>query len=301
MLRAALIALTAAFFIAMLAYAASFRRSFLGIPEAPDPVPCPDLAFLCRRQLWSINGFCASPPQCACYHFVVRTLLRSELHLQILAGFTALGLALTANTMSPVTHLHTLLAGKVPSEDVLSAPFILSFCMVAGVRFAFEIPADLRANWVFRFWLEREGYRARTTARYVLLVFSVGWLAPLAFLATLAFWGWTIATLHAAILVLSTSVLAEISLLRFRKLPCTCSYPPFQSYSGLVVVAYWFGFIFFTGYLVEFERWSLFDPWRVLAFGLLGGLAMAAVRHYRRHMLMMDKELLFEELQVATF
>jgi hypothetical protein len=104
-----------------------------------------------------------------------------------------------------------------------------------------------------------------------------------------------------AILVLSTSVLAEIWLLRFRKLPFTCSYRPFQSHSGLVVVAYWFGFIFFTGYLVEFERWSLFDPWQVLGFGLLWGLAMAAVRHYRRHMLMMDKELLFEELQVSTF
>jgi hypothetical protein len=111
----------------------------------------------------------------------------------------------------------------------------------------------------------------------------------------------TIATLHTAILALSTSVLVEITPLRFRKLPFTCSYPPFRSHSGLVVVAYPFGFIFFTGYLVEFERWSLFDPWRVLSFALLWGLAMAAVRYYRQHMLMMDKELLFEELQVSTF
>src|SRR5439155_26102257 len=39
MFRAALIALTAAFFTAILAYAASFRRSFLRIPETPDAGP----------------------------------------------------------------------------------------------------------------------------------------------------------------------------------------------------------------------------------------------------------------------
>jgi len=95
--------------------------------------------------------------------------------------------------------------------------------------------------------------------------------------------------------------LVELSLLRFRKLPFTCSYPPFRSHSGLVFVAYLFGFVFFTGYLVELERWSLFDPWRVIGFVLLWVLTMMGSRCYRKQMLTMDKELVFEELPTSSF
>jgi hypothetical protein len=301
MFRAALIALVAAFGTAMLAYAASFRRSFLRIPERPDAGPLPrsrvsfsSLAHVHRMVL-------REPAQRACYHFVVRTLLRSESHLQILAGFAALGLVLAANTLSSAPNLRALIASKVPSVDVLSAPFVLSFCMVAGVRFAFEIPADLRANWVFRFWLDWQSSATRATARYVLLVLSIGWLAPLTFLASLVFWGWTTATLHTLILALSTSVAAEISLLRFRKMPFTCSYPPFRSHSGLVVVVYLFAFLFFTGYLVEIERWSLLDPWRALCFVPSCVGALAGVHYYRQQMLAMDKQLMFDQVPTSAF
>jgi hypothetical protein len=301
MFRGSLIALAGAFGTALLAYATSFRRSFLRIPELPDAGPLPrtgasfsPLAYVHRMVL-------REPAQGACYDFVVRTLLRSESHLQILAGFAALGLVLAANALSSAPNLRALVTGKVPSVDILSVPFILSFCMVAGVRFAFEIPADLRANWIFRFWLDREGHAARTVARYVLLVFSIAWLAPLTFLATLCFWGWITATMHTLTLALSTSVVVELSLLRFRKMPFTCSYPPFRSHSGLVVVAYFFAFLFFTGYLDEIERWSLFDPWRTLYFVPLCFGTLAGAHYYRKQMLAMDKQLLFDEGPASAF
>ena len=301
MFRAGLIALVTTFGTAMLAYAASFRRSFLRIPELPDAGPLPPSRVSFSPLTYIHRMVLRQPSQRACYDFVVRTLLRSESHLQILAGFAALGLVLAANALSSAPNLRALIAGKVPSVDVLSAPFVLSFCMIAGVRFAFEIPADFRANWVFRFWLDREGYQTRATARYALLVLSVGWLAPLTFLATLFAWGWATATLHTLILALSASVAAEISLLRFRKMPFTCSYPPFRSHSGLVVVVYLFAFLFFTGYLVEIERWSLLDPWRALCFVPFCVAALAGVRYYRQHMLAMDKQLMFDEVPTSAF
>ncbi|HET8964953.1 MAG TPA: hypothetical protein VFN20_01970 [Candidatus Acidoferrum sp.] len=300
MFRAALIALVAAFGTAMLAYAASFRRSFLRIPELPDAGPLPRSRVSFSPLTYIHRMVLREPSQRACYDFVVRTLLRSESHVQILAGFAALGLVLAANALSSAPDLRALVTGKVGSVDVLSAPFVLSFCMVAGVRFAFEIPADLQANWVFRFWLHGEG-NTRATARYVLLVLSIGWLAPLTFLATLFAWGWTTATLHTLILALSTGVAAEISLLRFRKMPFTCSYPPFRSHSGLVVVVYLFAFLFFTGYLVEIERWSLLDPWRALYFVPLCVAALAGVHYYRGQMLAMDKQLMFDEVPTSAF
>jgi hypothetical protein len=183
----------------------------------------------------------------------------------------------------------------------LSVPFILSFCVVAGIRFAFETPSELAANWIFRLWLDRDGHEARTTARLVLLVSSLSWLFPVCFFLTLPVWGWTIALLHTLTLAGSTIALVELVLARFRKLPFACSCPPFKSHSGLVVVAYLSAFLLFTETLVQIEHWSLQDPWRVLCFVPLWAAALAGVYFYRRQMLEMDKQLLFEELPASGF
>ena len=301
MRRAAIAALVLALFIAVVAYAASFRRSFQRIPETPDSGPLPRSRVSLSPLAPVLDLVLRTPPQRACYQFAARTLLRSERHLQILLGFLALGLVLAVNALTSAPDLHSLTTGKLPSVDVLSVPFILSFCLVAGVRFALEVPSLLPANWVFRVWLDRDRRDARITARLVLLVFSLSWLLPLCFFVTLAFWGWLVAFLHTFVVAVSNVALAELSLLRFRKLPFACSYPPFKSHSGLVVVAYLFGFILFTGTLVELERWSLQDPWRTLFFIPLSTAALAGVYFYRKQMLDMDKQLVFDELPASGF
>jgi hypothetical protein len=163
------------------------------------------------------------------------------------------------------------------------------------------MPADLRANWIFRYWLDPNQQDARAIARRVLLLFSLPWLAPAAFFAVLFFWGWTTALLHTATLIACTFVLVELLLIRFRKIPFTCSYPPFQSHSALIFVAYLFGFLFFTDYLPQMEHWSLLNPWETIVFAPLLALALVAVRQYRKQMLEMDKHLIFEEPSASTF
>ena len=143
-----------------------------------------------------------------------------------LGFWAALGLVLSAETLSSAPSLHSLVTGQAPSGEFLSVPFILAYCVIVGIRFAFELPADLRANWIFRYWLDPGQQDARPIARRVLLLFSLLWLAPAALLSVLFFWGWTTALLHAAILVACTILLVETVLIRFRKIPFTCSYPP---------------------------------------------------------------------------
>jgi hypothetical protein len=170
-----------------------------------------------------------------------------------------------------------------------------------GIRFAFEAPADLRANWIFRYWLDPGQQDARPIARRVLLLFSLPWLAPAAFVSVMVFWGWTAALLHVAILIACTILLVEAVLLRFRKIPFTCSYPPFQSHSALILVAYLFGFLFFTDYLPQMEHWSLLNPWQAIVFVPLLAAGLLGLRHYRKQMLDMDKQLIFEEPSPNAF
>ncbi len=299
--KAAVTALAFTLITAILAYSVSFRRSFMRIPETPDAGPLPRLTFSSSPVAMLHNGIHRTASQRACYHFVARTLLRSEGHLQVVLGFLALGLVAAAVALTSAPNAKAIVTGGTPSLEFLSVPFILSYCLVVGIRFAFEIPVDLRANWMFRFWLDRNRHGARAIARRVLLAFSLSWLVPVCFLITLGLWGWMAAVLHTAILSLCTAVLIEILLVQFRKIPFTCSYPIFKSHSGIILVAYLFGFVVFTDYLAQIEHWSLSVPWRVAWFVPLLSSVMGCLHFYRKQMLDMDKELIFEDPSVPGF
>jgi hypothetical protein len=299
--KAALSAVALTILVALIAYALSFRRAFIRIPEMADAGPLPRFRHSVSPLAPFHKAILRNAPQRACYHFVAKTLLRNDGHLQILLGFAALGLVLSAETLSSARDLHSLGSGRTPSVEYLSVPFILAYCVIVGIRFAFEMPADLRANWIFRFWLDPNQQDARAIARRVLLLFSLPWLAPAAFLSVLFFWGWTAALLHAAVLIACVIVLVEAMLIRFRKIPFTCSYPAFQSHSGLIFVAYLFGFLLFTDYLPQMEHWSLLNPWQAILFAPLLGAGLLALRQYRKQMLDMDKTLIFEEPSPSAF
>ena len=126
-----------------------------------------------------------------------------------------------------------------------------------GIRLAFEVPSDLPANWIFTLWIEPDGELPRQVARRVLLTFSLGWLAPLCFLYSALLWGWLAALLQTVLLIACSVVFVEVLLVRFRKIPFTCSYPAFQSQSTLVLVAYLIDFVAFAIYIPRIVQWSL--------------------------------------------
>lgn len=290
-----------AFVVAMLAYGVSFRRSFIRIPEMADAGPLPRTTASLARLAPNFGGVLRTPTQRACYGFAARTILRSGAHSQIFLGMQALGVVVTACVLASAPNTAAIFSGGIPPLQFLAIPFILSYCAVVGVRLAFEIPSELRANWIFRFWLDRDRDEARGVARCVLLAFSLSWIAPVSFFVTLKFWGWRIAALHTAILVACTCALAELLLVRFRKIPFTCTVPPFTSNAGLIGVAYVVGFIVFADEMVELERWSLASPIRALWFVAIVALAYWAPRAYRKQLLQMDKDLIFEEAPASQF
>jgi hypothetical protein len=293
---AAIGAFVCAILTAILTYAISFKRSFLRIPETQDEGPLPR-----ARIPWSpftplLNRVLRTPAQRAVYRFAARTLVRSEKHLQIVLGFLALGLVVATGYLASAASPHALLGGRVPPFEFLAVPFVLSYCTVIGIRFAFEMPANLNANWVFRYWLERNEHEGRTIARRILLMFSLSWIAPPTFFITAYFWGLKIAILHTTALILSTAALVEALLAVYRKVPFTCAPPTFKRNAGLVVMGYLFGFLFFTNYLAQFDSLTLSHPWRAGWFVFLLASIIVAIYFYRRQMLDMDKDLVFEEV-----
>ena len=301
MTRSALLALGISLAVAVLSYALSFRRSFIRLPETAEVGPLPRSQFHLLPSNLFDRIILRDAPQRACFHFITRTLLRSEAHLQIASAFVAMGLVVSAQSVASAFHANAADMLRSPSEDILAIPFILSFCIVVGIRLAFEVPSDLRANWVFALWIDPNTLQTRPIARKVLLTFSLAPLVPICFVLSAIFWGFGVAFLHTAIFAACTFAFVELLLLRFRKIPFTCSYPPFQSHSALLFVAYLFGFMIFTVYLPEFELWALADPWRVSLFVPLVAVILLSVQQYRKQMLDMDKHLIFEEISASGF
>jgi hypothetical protein len=300
MTKAALASLGGVILVSLVAYGLSFRKAFIRIPETPDCGPLPRTKSRFSLPA-SLSTAFLTPPQRACYKFVAKTLLRSEEHLQVLMGFMAVGLVAAANVLASPRGFTLILSGHTPSLEFLALPLILSYCLVLGIRFAFEMPVDLRANWIFRISLEHRWTEARKVSRRVLLVFSLSWLAPTCFLLTLLFWGWVAALLHTAVFILCSIALVELLLFKFRKIPFTCVYPPFKSHSGVIALFYLFGFFVFTTYIAQMEYWSLLSPWRTIWFVPLFLAVVLGLRAHRKQMLEMDKKLVFEDLPATGF
>jgi hypothetical protein len=301
MTRGALAATGFVLLTAIIAYTISFRRSFTRIPETIDAAPVPSISHSFSPLALFHKLTLRSASRRACYQFVAKTVLRSERHLQIVLSSVGVGLMASAEVLTSVPHHRSFWTSNAPPVEFLSIPFALSYCIVVGIRLAFEMPLDLRANWIFKYWLDPSKDDARAVARHVLLGFSISWLGVAVFILTLVFWGWVIALLHTVIWMACTTVLVEALLTRFRKIPFTCSYPSFHSHSPLILVAYLSGFFIFTTYLPQLDRWSVLDPIQVWWFVPLLGSLIAALYVYRRQMLDMDKQLIFDDVSASGF
>ncbi len=102
---------------------------------------------------WSVLGLLAREPRRqAILQFLAMVLSRSRVHKLVVMAYAGAGVALMVNSV--------LLAGGHDTLRFIALywPVGFSIVMLAGVRHAFLMPADLPANWIFRL-LENQGRR----------------------------------------------------------------------------------------------------------------------------------------------
>ena len=287
--------------IAIAAYALSYRRCFIRIPESFDITPETGRSY--TSMLFSIldRTILRTPFQRAGYRFVMRTLARSERHALVFAGFIALGLVIASQVLFATFSGNAIDAGSVPSPALLSIPFILVYCILVGLRFVFDIPTDLRPNWIFRFSLDKTAHECTPLVRRVMLTFILPWVFAAIFPVSLYQWGWTTALLQTALITIWSVLLADILLVRFRKVPFTCSYPPFRHSAIVVMLVYFFGFSAFVAITSHLEYWALLKPALLLLFIPITFVAWYARSRFQQDTIALDTQLIFEEKQPADF
>jgi len=221
------IGLTTVVLVSAGSYALAYWRTLRKIVEEPDIVPG-------TRRLGWLPRF-GSQAQTAIVHFSVRTLARSRQHRMILAFYLGIGLAFTSLLLKdPATkrRFADAAAGN-PWREASTAVWIASIIMMVlatvGARVVFALPLDLRGNWIFRMIGVRSGPQGLAASRRALLLLSVApvWLVEA--IACYGLWPSRDSAIHLVVLGLLGLILADICLLRFRKIPFACSYLPGKS------------------------------------------------------------------------
>ncbi|MDQ2711097.1 MAG: beta-lactamase family protein [Acidobacteriota bacterium] len=202
------------------AYTLSYWRTLRKIVEEPDLVPGPPrLGWLPRF---------GNQAQTAIGQFSVRTLARSRQHRLILGFYLGIGLAFTSLLLK---GSGAAVNNPRREESMLlwAASIMMMVLAAVGTRVAFAMPLDLRANWIFRIVGVRAGSESLAANRRALLLLSVApvWLATAA--ACLGLWPGRQNVGHLMALGLLGLTVADICLLRFRKIPFTCSWLPGKS------------------------------------------------------------------------
>jgi hypothetical protein len=251
----------AAFSVMAMAYAFSYRRRFAASLEsgrAPSEqrifalvVACLDL-FAARAA-----GF----PR-ACHGFVVRALLRNEAHRLSIAVALGLGYLLAFQSAFDTVAAGAGGRDRLPEGPLLQAPLIAAYLLILGLRLAFDLPAGVPANWIFRSVLDARENETLGVARRVILSF----LTPLVLLPSLALsiWRWGVLTgLVQTLYVLALCLcLLEVLLAGYRKVPLTCPMPGFRDNLLMLCLVQVLGFELFTRFGAGLERWMFAEPAR---------------------------------------
>ncbi len=286
--------------IALCAYAVGYQRHFVRIAEIADTTVTARSPRTSRLGGVLDRLVLRSPFQKAGFRFICKTLFRSEAHRLVLTAIGGLSLVLASQALMDAFENAKSWLQTMLSADALSIPFILSFLMIVGLRLVFEIPVDLRSNWIFQLMLDRDGEQCEPLARRVILMLLLPWLLPVTFFPYLYVQGWLVASLHTLLVATWAVLLTNIVLARFRKLPFTCTLPLFKQHSFVTLLSVCFGFLLYAVHTPEFESSALANPLRMIGLVPFAAVAWYIPHHLAKSAIDIERELIFEETPTRT-
>jgi len=287
--------------VALCAYAIGYQRHFLRIAELSEAMSAGAPSHLSTLYRYLDRLVLHTPFQRAGFRFVWKTLWRSEAHRLLLTGTGGLGMVLASQAMMNAVEATKSARQAALSTEALSVPFILSFLIIIGLRAVFELPAELPSNWIFRLMLDPDHQECESLARIVILLAVFPWVLLGVFPLYLRITGLEVALMHTLLVLGWSLLLTNALLIRFRKLPFTCTRPIFQQHSIVVLISIGFGFLLYAASLPEFESYALVHPGRFAAMFPAAFIMWYVPRHLAKSAIAEEKRLIFEDVSATSF
>jgi hypothetical protein len=287
--------------LAPMVYVLSYYRYFIRIPETLDTTlrnRAPRHLFPMRLmdRLILRSGF-----ERAIHRFAMKTLLRNERQSLLFGAFAGLGFVIASQTLVSAFNQRPVDADSLPNAALLSAPLVLAYFVICGLRFIFDLPAELNANWVHRVVLDHERHVSAAVTRKIILTFVLPWVLVVCLPLYLYCWGVTVGGALTVVLIAGCYLLTDFLLRRFRKVPFTCAYPAWKQHATVIVLLYVLGLWAFAFLLPGLERALLLrSSWYL--WGLAGMLLAARlVMHKLRDDDGSSHSLVFEDTGDSPF
>jgi hypothetical protein len=211
----------------LITYLWSYRRHRVRLLESPAMAP--------RRTRWDwpaglADRLIPDPREMAVFAFVAKTLVRSRQHRLVLTAFAAIAVAVIFESFVSLALSRGFRGFSVPTpalrQAAVSAPLALSLFVLAGFRYLFRLPVELRANWVFR--VNEPGNRMvflQAVERF-LLYCAVAPVALIALPVEVGLLGLRAGFAGTILCLLPSLTLMDLLLIQFEKVPFTSSYLP---------------------------------------------------------------------------
>ncbi|HWR50382.1 MAG TPA: hypothetical protein VN428_04715 [Bryobacteraceae bacterium] len=239
-----------------------------------------------RRRTGTLNHLtrflARDPRERAVLNFVARTLARSGTHRLVLGAFLSLGFICVLITLGPLVRDRGWQALASPNAPVAGILIVLPFFGLLGTRISFSVPAELGANWLFRFTEGRGPAGVLAAVRKFMLLATVAPAAIAALAIYPALWGFAPGLRLTALIVLIELVVLEAMVWTFRKVPFTCSYLPGKANLKVTIGFYIGGFLGLAFVASREALWCAWHPARFVIVAAVLMLALAAMTLARR-------------------
>ncbi|HXJ94357.1 MAG TPA: hypothetical protein VMT20_16035 [Terriglobia bacterium] len=279
-------ALGTAAFIAAAFYGLSYKRSISDLPEHLEIRRDRGPGRFARIITLVVDSvLLRTPPERAAFHFIRQTTLRSRSHRVLVAAYAGIGLGLVFQSLTGAAAAGSHSWWDHPQGALLPIPLVLSLFLLLGLRYAFTVPAELRANWLFQLSATsdpreyRAGIRKAVTLIGILPLFAL--LLPLHAIL----WGWRLAGLHIAFGFVVACLVMDVLFAGFDTLPFTCSHVAGKANVKTLWPLYVLGFMAFVSAFSGIELLILNRPGRLLWFLGTVVLIQMGLEFYRRRVL----------------
>jgi hypothetical protein len=235
------------------------------------------------------------PLERATFHFITNTILRTARHRLFLASYTGIAIALALPNIVKTGARPGAPIVMLSSAGLLAIPLTLSFFAVSGLRAAFNLPAELRANWIFQITESNDRWAHIRAARKWIVVMGIAPLFILLAPFEIYFRGLALGLVHLSFALVLSLLMLNLMLVWFRKIPFTCSYFPGKTSMAGMAFVYILGFLFYSWTMASFETRLIRAPGGLALFYCLGIIALWGLMRLEKSELGVDDSLIYED------
>jgi hypothetical protein len=211
-------------------------------------------------------------------NFCIRSITRSRQHRLLLAFFWSVILAISLGWIRDAIRNPP----QPISLDFLMSTFMMMSFGVLGLRAISSLPISLHANWMLRTTQLRSTTRYIGATRLCFLLFGAApvWIICAAISAHLT--PWQAVAKHLAFLAVFGCGLVELGLIRFYKVPFTCSYLPGKANIQVIFWGFVFVFLILAFTVGNYELATFSDEGKYVQLMVLTGAAAAGMAAYNQ-------------------